>query len=180
MNHVGTSLAHVMVVGGTPKDWEAITESEWADLAERLGTVVVAAGARWLTMRPYGPQPDGSSQSPGRWQLDVADGRGIAIIDSTADGRAAFAAAAATIPRGEVVDEQAVVRHLYSPADAEPDLIVILGPPDRLPPSLVWELAYGELVFVNRDTPHDLTDDDLRAAIDTFHGRSRRFGGLDA
>ena len=31
---------------------------------------------------------------------------------------------------------------------AEPDLVVVLGPPTRLPPSLVWELAYGELVFV--------------------------------
>ena len=38
-------------------------------------------------------------------------------------------------------------RQLYAPADVEPDLIVILGPHDRLPPSLVWELAYGELVF---------------------------------
>lgn len=177
---MGTSLAHVMVVGGTPKDWEEITTSEWADLADRLGIVVVAAGARWLTIRPYGPQPEGSAPGPARWQVDVADGRGTAIIDSMTDGRAAFVAAAAAIPHGEVVDERAIARHLYAPADAEPDLIVILGPPDRLPPSLVWELAYGELVFVDRDTPRDLTDDDIEAAIDTFHGRSRRFGGLDA
>ena len=36
---------------------------------------------------------------------------------------------------------------LYEPADVEPDLVLVLGPPTRLPPSLVWELAYGELVF---------------------------------
>jgi undecaprenyl diphosphate synthase len=69
---------------------------------------------------------------------------------------------------------------LYKPADVEPDLIVVLGPHDRLPPSLVWELAYGELVFIDRDLPSELSEADLQAAIETFHGRSRRFGRLDS
>ena len=81
------------------------------------------------------------------------------------------------MPPGELVDEQAIARQLYAPADVEPDLIVILGPHDRLPPSLVWELAYGELVFVDRDVPTELSGADLQRAIETFHGRSRRFGG---
>ena len=42
-----------------------------------------------------------------------------------------------------------ITEALYGPADAEPDLILVLGPPNRLPPSLVWELAYGELVFLD-------------------------------
>ena len=37
---------------------------------------------------------------------------------------------------------------LYEPADSEPDLVVVLGPSTQLPPSLVWELAYAELVFI--------------------------------
>ena len=37
---------------------------------------------------------------------------------------------------------------LYEPADGEPDLVVVLGPSTQLPPSLVWELAYAELVFI--------------------------------
>jgi undecaprenyl diphosphate synthase len=45
---------------------------------------------------------------------------------------------------------------------------------------LVWELAYGELVFVDRDLPTELSGSDLHAAIEAFHGRSRRFGGLDS
>ena len=49
---------------------------------------------------------------------------------------------------GVAVDEKAVAGVLYAPADVEPDLVLVLGPPTRLPPSLVWELAYGELVFV--------------------------------
>ena len=110
----------------------------------------------------------------------MAPGRCTVIIDGAADGRESFAAAAAAVPAGELVDEQAIANTLYAPADVEPDLIVILGPHDRLPPSLVWELAYGELVFVDRDLPTELSGADLSSAIAVFHGRSRRFGGLDS
>jgi hypothetical protein len=177
MGAVGTSLEHVMVVGGTPKDWDDIGADDWGALADRLGAVAAAAGARWLTIRPYGPHPASSrpevlSHSTG--------GPCTVIIQEEADGREAFAAAAAAVPPGALVDEQAIALELYAPADVEPDLIVVLGPHDRLPPSLVWELAYGELVFVDRDLPTELSEADLRAAIETFHGRSRRFGRLDS
>jgi undecaprenyl diphosphate synthase len=68
---------------------------------------------------------------------------------------------------------------LYEPADVEPDLVMVLGPPTRLPPSLVWELAYGELVFSPRRLA-DLTADDLREAVEEYNHRQRRFGGLDS
>jgi undecaprenyl diphosphate synthase len=78
----------------------------------------------------------------------------------------------------EPVNEATVAEVLYAPADTEPDLIVVLGPSTQLPPSLVWELAYGELVFLSPSweelTPHHLLD-----AIADFARRSRRFGGLD-
>ena len=75
------------------------------------------------------------------------------------------------------VDEAAIAATLMAPAPVEPDLTVILGPSDRLPPSLVWELAYSEIVFL------DVRWDDLSAAhiehsIDEFSRRHRRFGGL--
>ena len=67
---------------------------------------------------------------------------------------------------------------LYAPADCEPDLIVVLGEPTRLPPSLVWELAYGELVF--RPMRWDeLSTTHLVDSIADFAQRERRFGGLD-
>jgi undecaprenyl diphosphate synthase len=68
---------------------------------------------------------------------------------------------------------------LYEPADVEPDLVLVLGPPTRLPPSLVWELAYSELVF-EAVALGDLGPEHLRAAISDYHGRRRRFGGLDS
>jgi Putative undecaprenyl diphosphate synthase len=177
MTRVGTTLQHVMVVGGAPKDWEAIDELEWRDVVERLGAVAAAAGAKWLTIRPYGPHPARSGEAPPR---SVIAGTCTVIVDPVADGREAFAAAAAAIPAGDVVSEAAIARQLYAPADVDPDLIVVLGPADHLPLSLVWELVYGELVFLDRDSPQDLSAADLRLAIDDFRRRSRRFGGLDS
>jgi undecaprenyl diphosphate synthase len=175
---VGTPLEHIMVVGGTPKDWDAIGADEWAELGDRLGAVAGAAGARWLTIRPYGPHPAGTG--PDEFRRAANGPHCTVIVDPAADGREAFAAAAAAVPPGEAVDEQAIARELYAPADVEPDLIVICGPHDRLPPSLVWELAYGELVFADRDVPTELSASELQSAIDEFHRRSRRFGGLDS
>ena len=111
-----------------------------------------------------------------RWERDV--GSCHVLIDPCGDGRQRFAEAIARIPPNEPVNEATITEALYSPADCEPDLIVILGEPNRLPPSLVWELAYGELVF------HPLRWDDLQAdhlvaAIADFDRRQRRFGGLD-
>ena len=56
--------------------------------------------------------------------------------------------------------------------------MVVLGPPTQLPPSLVWELAYAELVFIEIDWA-DLTADHVATAISDFANRRRRFGGLD-
>ena len=57
-------------------------------------------------------------------------------------------------------------------------LIVVLGESTRLPPSLVWELAYGELVFHPMEW-HELSPDHLLEAIADFARRQRRFGGID-
>ena len=54
----------------------------------------------------------------------------------------------------------------------------MLGPPTQLPPSLVWELAYAELVFIPVAWS-DFGAGDLAAAVADFAGRRRRFGGLD-
>ncbi len=41
---VGSSLAHVMVVAGTRRDWRRIDEAGWRRLAAELGAVVADAG----------------------------------------------------------------------------------------------------------------------------------------
>jgi undecaprenyl diphosphate synthase len=82
------------------------------------------------------------------------------------------------LAREDAVTEETVAAVLYDPADVEPDLVLVLGPSTQLPPSLVWELAYAELVFM--PVPWDLLGPDhLVSAIADFSGRNRRFGGLD-
>ena len=176
---MGSSLAHVMVVAGTRGDWRRIDEPGWRRLAADLGTVVADAGGGWLTIRAYEAGDDREPVGPeARWSVTTDDGRCTVIIDPMSDGRQRFAEAMQHLPPGAPIDEKAVAGVLYEPADVEPDLVVVLGPPTRLPPSLVWELAYGELVF-EPVTLESLRSEHLVAAIEEYHGRQRRFGGLD-
>jgi undecaprenyl diphosphate synthase len=60
---------------------------------------------------------------------------------------------------------------------AEVDLLIRTGGEQRLSDFLLWECAYAELWFTERMWP-DFGADDLRCAIDEFHRRERRFGGI--
>jgi undecaprenyl diphosphate synthase len=177
-------LAHILVVGGTQREWAALGAERWRQRVTGLGVVAARAGARWLTLRAYteGEHP----VELDRWQ-QVVEGGGTSgtsctvIVDPRGDGRERFAEAIRELPaelgRDEPVPAEAVTAVLYAPADAEPDLVLVLGPPNRLPPSLVWELAYGELVFADAAWD-ELATDHLTEAISVFAARQRRFGGL--
>jgi undecaprenyl diphosphate synthase len=169
-----SAMRHVMVVGGTLREWGELGERRWAELVHELGTVAASSGVAWLTIRPYEPGPDPVAQE--RWSRQVG-GCGV-IVDPSGDGRQHFADAMQRLDPGVEINEVSVAAALYEPADSEPDLVLVLGPPTQLPPSLVWELAYAELVFVAVKW-HELRAEHLSAAMDDFAGRRRRFGGLD-
>jgi hypothetical protein len=171
------SLAHVMIVAGTSRQWDKVDENQWHARAEALGAVVAAAGGSWVTLRAY-EGDDGVTADRPRQELVVADGHCTVIIDPVSDGRERFAEAMRRLPPGVKVDEKSVAGVLYEPADVEPDLVLILGPPTRLPPSLVWELAYGELVFLPVGFD-ELGAEHVASALDDYSTRRRRFGGLD-
>lgn len=62
--------------------------------------------------------------------------------------------------------------------DALPvDLLIRTGGEQRLSDFLLWESAYAELVFTKRMWP-DFSPADLRAAVNEFHHRERRFGAV--
>ena len=163
-----------MVVGGTLRDWDELGADRWAHRVEQLGQVADGAGASFLTLRAYEPGDD--PVELGRWERQV--GSCHVIVDPCGDGRLRFAQAMQQLGADEPVNEATVAEVLYAPADCEPDLIVVLGDSTRLPPSLVWELAYGELVFHPLGWD-ELAPDHLVAAIADFARRERRFGGLD-
>ena len=59
------------------------------------------------------------------------------------------------------------------------DLLIRTGGEQRLSDFLLWESAYAELIFTDRMWP-DFEEADLEAALEEFHRRERRFGGLPA
>jgi undecaprenyl diphosphate synthase len=163
-----------MVVGGTLRDWDDLGDDRWGRRVEELGAVADQAGASFLTLRAFEPGVDPVDLD--WWERPI--GACHVIVDPCGDGRQRFAEAMRRLHPDEPVNEATVTEALYAPADCEPDLIVVLGPSTRLPPSLVWELAYGELVF------HSMRWDQLNAdhlvdAIADFARRERRFGGLE-
>jgi undecaprenyl diphosphate synthase len=73
------------------------------------------------------------------------------------------------------VDEEALAARLYAPEIGEIDLLIRTSGELRLSNFLLWEAAYAELVFTDTLWP-DFGADDLRAAVDAFTARGRRFG----
>jgi undecaprenyl diphosphate synthase len=169
-----SSMRHVMVVGGTLREWADLTDQQWGNRVAELGAVAASANTAWLTLRPYAPGVEHIALVS--WHCQV--GTCCVIVDPSGDGRQRFADAMGRLDPSAEVNEVSVAAALYEPADSEPDLVVVLGPSTHLPPSLVWELAYAELVFITVDW-RDLCARHLLAAMDDFAGRRRRFGGLD-
>jgi len=71
----------------------------------------------------------------------------------------------------ELLDE---VDHSAAPAGAV-DLLIRTGAEKRLSDFLLWQCAYAELFFADCMWP-DFGDSGLRAALDYYAGRQRRFG----
>ena len=174
-----SSLRHILVVGGTLRAWSALSDERWNERVEALGELCTRIGVPWLTLRAYEPGADAADVADRDlqfWRRTV--GTCEVIVDPCGDGRQRFADAMQRLDPADEVNEATVAAALYEPADCEPDLVVVLGPQTQLPPSLVWELAYAELVFIQVEWA-DLDADDLSGAINNFSNRRRRFGGLD-
>jgi undecaprenyl diphosphate synthase len=96
--------------------------------------------------------------------------------------RAARALAVA-VREGRLAPEQVTADALGARLDTaalpDPDVIIRTSGEQRLSNFLLWQGAYSELVFVPIYWP-DFDRAALEAAIDEYHRRERRFGGLVA
>lgn len=196
-----TGLDHVVVVGGTPQNWLAMSSTQWRKRLESVAVGAAAGGARWVSVLPHhGDNFDsddekrfgsvllgtesgsfvGSSTQRFVWK---SDNRLTVIVDCNADGRTRFANTIERLRETDIdpttLTEQSISEAVLFPATEEADLVVVVGPPDRIPKSLIWELAYSELVFLDIDWA-DVTSSHIELAIDDFNRRHRRFGGLDS
>jgi undecaprenyl diphosphate synthase len=78
--------------------------------------------------------------------------------------------------RPEDVSEAALAERLFAPELPDPDLVIRTSGEIRLSNFLLWQSAYAELVFTDVLWP-DFGEDDLRAALEEYARRGRRFGG---
>lgn len=167
-------VRHVIVCGGTVAEWAAATEGQWTERLTELGKVADHVAARWLILRPFGGTPDASL-------LVRTQSVGSCVVEAQpdCDGRERFVRAAAALHAShQSITENAIDGLLNAPADVDPDLVVIVAASRCTPPSLVWELAYSELVYVDVAW-RDFGAAHLEEAIASYARRHRRFGGID-
>jgi len=77
--------------------------------------------------------------------------------------------------RPEDVSEETVAERMFAPELPDPDLVIRTSGEQRLSNFLLWQSAYAELVFTDTYWP-DFGEDELRAALEEYARRGRRFG----
>ncbi|HQZ33156.1 MAG TPA: undecaprenyl diphosphate synthase family protein [Ilumatobacteraceae bacterium] len=173
----GVSLRHVMVVGGTLAQWLKLPADQWAVRLDEWGKVADHVGASWLTVRPFGSR--GGPPAASVCTREATVGTCLATAQPDDDGRARLTRVIAGLQQsGTAITEASIDAALNAPALVNPDLVVVVGAKHRMPSSLVWELAYSELVFVDTTWQH-FGSGHLDEAIVSYTHRHRRFGGID-
>jgi undecaprenyl diphosphate synthase len=74
------------------------------------------------------------------------------------------------------IDENVFAANLYAPDLPDPDLLIRTSGELRISNFLLWQVAYSELIFVDKLWP-DFDERDLREALADYASRRRRFGG---
>jgi undecaprenyl diphosphate synthase len=75
-----------------------------------------------------------------------------------------------------MLDEEVFTSFLTAPEMPDPDLLIRTSGESRISNFLLWQIAYTELAFVEKLWP-EFGPADLRAALQAYTGRRRRFGG---
>lgn len=75
----------------------------------------------------------------------------------------------------EKITEQVIEQHLYTAGVPDPDLLIRTSGEKRISNYLLWQLAYTELVFVDKFWP-DFSPEDFMETLLTYQDRERRFG----
>jgi undecaprenyl diphosphate synthase len=75
----------------------------------------------------------------------------------------------------EDIDEETFAAGLLTADIPDPDLLIRTSGEQRLSNFLLWQIAYSEMVFVDKLWP-DFDKSDLAAAVAEFRQRERRYG----
>jgi len=138
---------------------------------------LVRAGIRLVAIGRRDRLPVGLAEAIGRAEAATAAGRRLSLrIALDYSSRDAILGAAARLAGESRAATRETFGGLLSEA-GDVDLLIRTGGERRLSDFLLWEAAYAELHFTDRPWP-DFGADDLAAALEDFHARDRRFGGL--
>jgi undecaprenyl diphosphate synthase len=122
-----------------------------------------------------------------RVERATAHGRRLTVrvaIDYSA--RDSILRAVARLPAGRLPTREDFARLMACPVgvtdaasmvDCEVDLLIRTGGEQRLSDFMLWESAYAELLFSDLMWP-EFGAYELRAAVEEFHRRERRFGAI--
>ena len=76
------------------------------------------------------------------------------------------------------IDENTFAKNLDNSIEPDPDLIIRTAGEKRLSNFLLWQSAYSELYFVDKNWP-DFTSNDLSDALNEFRSRKRKYGSIE-
>ncbi|MFH1714617.1 MAG: isoprenyl transferase [Elusimicrobiota bacterium] len=77
--------------------------------------------------------------------------------------------------RKKAVTEDEFADYLDTKGQADPDLLIRTGGDMRVSNFLLWQIAYSEIVFINKFWP-DFKKQDFNSALKEYSSRERRFG----
>jgi undecaprenyl diphosphate synthase len=156
-----------------PKDE---VEGLMAMFAELIDSETPELNEQGVRMRFIGRRDEVSERLQDRmnWAEGETAGndRMILFVAFNYGGRAEILDAAARFEGGSEEDFRNL---LYAPEMSDPDLLIRTSGEIRTSNFLLWQCAYSELVFTDTLWP-DFSEADLRAAIEEYHARGRRFG----
>ncbi len=75
------------------------------------------------------------------------------------------------------IDEETISARLYTAGMPDPDLLVRTAGEMRISNFLLWQISYAEIWVTDVCWP-DFDEAQLHAALRSYAGRDRRFGGL--
>lgn len=164
---------HLVVCIGTVDEWVERDDDSWSSWIDGLGRVARDEGLDAVTLYPL----SGIPTVPPRLPIRQWSSHGVVVrAVCEPDGRHRLAEVVNDWPAGQALTEETLGRALTGPG-GDPDVVAVVGAPGRLPRPLVWELAYAELVDVDRSW-RNFHAEDLRSVMVDFRARHRRFGGL--
>lgn len=73
------------------------------------------------------------------------------------------------------INEGTIKKHLTTASIPDPALLIRTSGETRISNFLLWELAYTELIFIQKNWP-EFTKEDLYQAVLNYQSRERRFG----